>query len=146
VKKYPKKEAICKLAHENAVLAIGLYSLNTESDLGAKIADSLPEFFSDTPSAGPIPLSWIRKFKHKDSEGMHDAVEGAKHYQIPHFMFALDEHTAKDSGHPLIPNDAWRSLQPGDTFEYNGATFVVLLQDCGWLMDFVPAQYVDPTC
>lgn len=160
---YKNWKAICEIADKHFMWAIAL--LDLASDFGKMIASKLPEYFTDEPQTGPIPLSMIRMLAEKESAekgfGYTDClVSYCKYWGHGQFSIPILDFTTDEDGDscgfnaPMLPSEIQsqidqmgRRAEVGDTFIWEGKKIVLLENNdeergsC-FLMHFAPADCV----
>ncbi|MBI4598759.1 hypothetical protein HY734_01010 [Candidatus Uhrbacteria bacterium] len=152
---YRNWKAITDSSQIDPYMTRALALLNLDSPLGREFVNRFPEWFSTTPleDAGPIPLSVIRTTACR-LDGMERAADfpfscGATvELGIPTLQFALNSHTEREWGIPLIPPELKEVKQQGTTINHGVETFVCLEYNTNsgvGIVYFAPLIYVDPT-
>ncbi len=126
---------------ELVMLVLCRVSLDEDDDLFARLLTAFPECFSNQEVCGPFPYSVIRQLadddkKQAEQEGvLWDGIEYVlEELGVPYIDFEVTFLGCSQQipSHHLFPLD-WekaKELKPGEAFEWRGARFVVLENNC----------------
>lgn len=128
--------AISKIDDTHLMWAIALLDLNTE--LGRRLVEQLPEYFTSEDGAGPVPLSVMRqeaerrgRARNPDKNYSYDKL--IVHYggvppHIPLQTFDVYGNGLVDGGFKpdKLPSEISPTAQQGDLVTWGGKQFVVL--------------------
>lgn len=140
-------KAICEIKDTHFMWAIALLDLAT--DFGQMVARRFPEYFTDEPQQGPIPLSVLRRNASKSREVSNKPEEflvtcEALPKDWPVMWFGDDDTMKAYSQFDRIPEALSKADKVGEVYEWQGKKVVLVergfVQGEEWF--FVPAELI----
>jgi hypothetical protein len=149
---YKNWKAICQIPDTHVMWALAL--LDMKSDLGQRIAQQLPEYFTQEEQAGPYPLSLMRAKAQEN--GRRDGNNCGEQFivsfdavpdGIPIQTFDLYGNNVAGLNGPKLPPEISPDTRQGEIVTWGGKQFVVLEnnESCQEL-SIAPAELVHVDC
>lgn len=161
--RYKNWSEICKLGHfpepgQHPLMMAVLATLDLENrnEVTEQIVAAFPQYFSDKPTKGPFPLSYIRRLggelaTRKQVSYLSGANLPVSHgvpevLGIPEWWFGITPEATANYRIPPLPESIPADSKQGDIVEWEGKRVVVLEvnrnEDVD-IMHIVPAELID---
>lgn len=132
---YRNWSAISGLGAQNRLLMLALATVDLGSEIGLRLTQGLPEFFSKDEENGAIPLSVLRhecaeygrRQYGNDSSGDSVLVsyDILQEHNIPYIGFDRTGNNLHDACFPLVP-ESIKDKKVGDVVSYENKDWVVV--------------------
>lgn len=142
-------KAICSI--QEPILRMALALLDPDSEIGKRIMQQLPEYFTESDQSGPYPLSFILALAHREGlkEGsnygeLHPASFDAIPEDVPTVTFDIYGDNLTSAFFDKLPDGIDPDAKQGDIVTWNGKEMVVLENNESCCeMTLAPAECVD---
>jgi hypothetical protein len=150
---YKDYQGIAKI--QDRFLQMALILLDTECAEAMRLITAFPECFTKTASAGPIPLSVLKKAEEMKCQNnadwdaidsylvSHNVIGENGEFNLPIISFAHSEKVQKEFGCDYtIPDKIGTEVKFGEIIQFEEKDLVVVENNAGGWIECVPAECV----